>query len=240
MTHFITTVIPVFNDAESLKTAIPKSIEILEKFGRDFEIIIAEDESTDGSREVVEEWEKKDPRVHLLHSDKRQGRGIALNRALSIAKGDIFCYYDVDLATDINHLPELLSRIENGADVATGSRLMKDSNIKRSGDREIASRGYNFLVRRLLKSKLCDHQCGFKAYKTSVLKELVKEIQAPHWFWDTESLVLAESKGLRVEEFPVHWTQGEGTTVRFKDIKDMGTDILKMRRRLKCGKKLSQ
>lgn len=230
---FITAVIPVYNDVEALKTAIPKSLEVLEAFGREFEIIVAEDGSTDGSRELVEDWEKKDGRVRLLHSDARQGRGRALNRALSEARGDIFCYYDVDLATDMKHLPELLTHIEGGADVATGSRLMKDSNIKRSGDREIASRGYNFLVRSLLKSKLCDHQCGFKAYKVPVLKELVKQIQAPHWFWDTESLILAQRAGYRVDEFPVVWTQGPGTTVRFKDIKEMGSDILKLRKRLK-------
>ncbi|MDO5844288.1 MAG: glycosyltransferase, partial [Methanocorpusculum sp.] len=169
MKHFITTAIPVFNDAVSLKTAIPKSIEILEKFGREFEIIIAEDESTDGSREIALEWEKKDSRVHLLHSDKRQGKGMALNKSIEAAKGDIFCFYDVDLATDINQLPELLLRIENGADISIGSRLMKNSSIKRSCNREITSRGYNFLVRSLLGSKLYDHQCGFKACKTEVL-----------------------------------------------------------------------
>ncbi|HJJ47752.1 MAG TPA: glycosyltransferase family 2 protein [Methanocorpusculum sp.] len=230
---FITAVIPVYNDVEALKTAIPKSIEVLEAFGREFEIIVAEDGSTDGSRELVLEWEKKDTRVRLLHSDARQGRGRALNRALSEARGDIFCYYDVDLATDMKHLPELLTHIEDGADVATGSRLMKESTIKRSGDREIASRSYNFLVRSLLKSTLCDHQCGFKAYKTAVLKELVQKIQAPHWFWDTESLILAQRAGYRVDEIPVVWTQGPGTTVRFKDIKEMGSDILKLRKRLK-------
>ncbi|HJJ42405.1 MAG TPA: glycosyltransferase family 2 protein [Methanocorpusculum sp.] len=236
MTHLITAVIPVYNDIESLKTAIPKSISALEKFGRDFEIIIAEDGSTDGSREFAEEYGKKDSRVRLLHSDERQGRGRALNRALSEAKGDIFCYYDVDLATDIKHLPELISRIENGADVSTGSRLMKNSDIKRSGDREIASRGYNFLVRMFLKSKLHDHQCGFKAYKTEVLKNLVQKIQAPHWFWDTESLILAQRAGCRVEEFPVVWTQGPGTTVKFKDVYNMGMDILKLWRRLHAEK----
>ena len=232
----VTAVLPVFNDVEALKTAIPKSIEALEAYGKSFELIIAEDGSTDGSRECVEEWEKKDPRVRLLHSDERQGRGRALNRALAESKGEIFCYYDVDLATDISHLTELLDHIEDGADVATGSRLMKDSNIVRSGDREIASRGYNFLVRVFLGSKLNDHQCGFKAYRSVVLRELVPKIQAPHWFWDTESLVLAQKEGLRVDEFPVVWTQGPGTTVRFKDVSNMGKDILKMWWRLHVEK----
>ncbi len=233
---FVTAVLPVFNDVEALKTAIPTSIEALEAYGKSFELIIAEDGSTDGSREYVEEWKRKDPRVRLLHSDERQGRGRALNRALAESKGEIFCYYDVDLATDIRHLAELLGHIEEGADVATGSRLMKDSNIIRSGDREIASRGYNFLVRLFLGSKLNDHQCGFKAYKSAVLREIVPKIQAPHWFWDTESLVLAQKEGLRVDEFPVVWTQGPGTTVRFKDVSNMGKDILKMWWRLHVEK----
>lgn len=232
----ISAVIPVFNDVNALKKAIPISLQSLESYGRPFELIIAEDGSTDGSRELVEEWEKKDSRVRLLHSDERQGRGRALNRALSEAEGDIFCYYDVDLATDISYLSKLLGAIENGADVATGSRLMKNSNIKRSGDREIASRGYNFLVRLFLKSTLCDHQCGFKAYRADALRSLVPKIQAPHWFWDTESLILAQNAGMQIVEFPVRWTQGPGTTVRFKDVSSMGMDILKLWRRLHVEK----
>ncbi|HJK38115.1 MAG TPA: glycosyltransferase, partial [Methanocorpusculum sp.] len=178
----------------------------------------------------------KDPRVRLLHSDERQGRGRALNRALAESNGEIFCYYDVDLATDIKHLPELLTRIEDGADIATGSRLMPESKIIRSGDREFASRSYNTLVRLFLGSCLRDHQCGFKAYRADVLRELVPKIRAPHWFWDTESVVLAQRAGLRVDEFPVVWTQGPGTTVRFKDVYGMGMDILKMWWRLHVEK----
>ncbi|HJK27162.1 MAG TPA: glycosyltransferase, partial [Methanocorpusculum sp.] len=185
----ITVVLPVYNDVEALRSAIPKSLEALTEFGKTFELIVAEDGSSDGSRELVEEWERKDPRVRLLHSDERQGRGRALNRALAESNGEIFCYYDVDLATDIKHLPELLTRIEDGAAVATGSRLMPESKIIRSGDREFASRSYNTLVRLFLGSCLRDHQCGFKAYRADVLRELVPKIRAPHWFWDTESVV---------------------------------------------------
>ena len=232
----ITVVLPVYNDVEALRSAIPKSLEALTEFGKSFELIVAEDGSSDGSRELVEEWERKDPRVRLLHSDERQGRGRALNRALAESNGEIFCYYDVDLATDIKHLPELLTRIENGADIATGSRLMPESKIIRSGDREFASRSYNTLVRVFLGSHLRDHQCGFKAYRADVLRELAPKIRAPHWFWDTESVVLAQRAGLRVDEFPVAWTQGPGTTVRFKDVYGMGMDILKMWWRLHVEK----
>ena len=228
----VSAVIPVFNDVESLKRAIPVSIETLEKITDSFELIIAEDESSDGSRELVEEWEKKDPRVILMHSDKRQGRGNALNKSFTAAKGRIVCYYDVDLATDMKHLSELIGAIRNGADISTGSRLMPQSDVVRTHGREIASRGYNFLVRLILRSRLYDHQCGFKGFNRKRLLALIPEVGAPHWFWDTEVLVRAQHKGYKITEFPVVWTTGTGTTVRFKDVFSMGTDILKLRFKL--------
>ena len=224
----VSAVLPVFNDRASLKKAIPKSIEILETITDSFELIIAEDNSTDGSRELVEEWEKKDSRVKLHHSDKRQGRGKALNRAFSEAEGDIVCYYDVDLATGMEHLAELIDSVRNGADISTGSRLMPKSDIIRTKDREIASRGFNFLVRLILRSSLYDHQCGFKAFNKKSLIALLPSIYSKHWFWDTEVLIRGQRAGYSISEFPVHWRCGTGTTVKFSDIFSMGSDILKL------------
>ena len=224
----ISVVIPVYNDKKSLEKAIPESISALEKITSSFELIIAEDNSNDKSKEFVENYEKTDSRVKLLHSDERQGRGKALKNAFSEAKGDIVCYYDVDLATDLDHLKELIDSIRNGADIATGSRLMKNSDIVRTTDREIASRGYNLLVRLILKSRLCDHQCGFKAFNKKQLLKLLPFVYSLHWFWDTEVLVRGQRAGYKIKEFPVRWRTGTGTTVKFNDIFSMGTDILKL------------
>lgn len=224
----ISVVIPVYNDKKSLEKAIPESISALEKITSSFELIIAEDNSNDKSKEFVENYEKTDSRVKLLHSDERQGRGKALNNAFSEAKADIVCYYDVDLATDLDHLKELIDSIRNGADIATGSRLMKNSDIVRTTDREIASRGYNFLVRLILKSRLYDHQCGFKAFNKKQLLKLLPFVYSLHWFWDTEILVRGQRAGYKIKEFPVRWRTGTGTTVKFNDIFSMGTDILKL------------
>ncbi|MDD4126366.1 MAG: glycosyltransferase family 2 protein [Methanomicrobium sp.] len=224
----ISAVIPVYNDKKSLEKAIPESLATLEKITESFELIIAEDNSTDGSKELVEEWGEKDSRIKLIHSDNRQGRGKALNKAFSESKGDIVCYYDVDLATGMEHLQELIDSIRNGADISTGSRLMPKSDILRTKDREIASRGYNFLVRLVLKSSLHDHQCGFKAFNKKSLMELIPSVYSEHWFWDTEILIRGQRKGYVISEFPVRWRTGTGTTVKFNDIFSMGTDILKL------------
>ena len=224
----VSAVIPVFNDRESLETAIPESLKVLEGITDSFELIVAEDGSTDGSRELVEEWEKKDPRVRLFHSDERLGRGRALNRAFEYSKGNILCYYDVDLATDMSHLPQLIEEIRKGAAVSTGSRLLPDSRINRTTDREIASRSYNFLVRLFLGSRLHDHQCGFKGFNRQKLADLIPDVSSTHWFWDTEILVRAQKKGYQVAEFPVVWNTGDKTTVKLGDVFSMGTSILRL------------
>ncbi len=92
--------IPVYNDRKALGIALPESIAVLESLTTGFELIVAEDGSTDGSYEFVREYAEKDPRIRLLHRDERQGRGNALNTAVRDSRGRIVWYYDVDLATD--------------------------------------------------------------------------------------------------------------------------------------------
>lgn len=224
----LSVIIPVFNDRYSLEQAIPRSIDALSEFINGFEIIVAEDGSTDGSADFARDFGNKDSRVHLLHSDERLGRGKALNRAIGEAKGGIVCYYDVDLATDMRCLKHLVGAIRDGADVATGSRLLRDSDIVRTGWREIASRTYNFLVRFLLGSRIFDHQCGFKAFNRERILPILPQIRSNHWFWDTEILVRSQRLGFAVREFPVRWRAGNGTTVRIKDIFEMGSSILRL------------
>jgi len=224
----VSAVIPVFNDRPALENAIPRSLAALEGITGAFELIIAEDGSTDGTPDLVRERAARDPRIRLLHSDERLGRGRALTRAFGEARGRIACYYDVDLATDLAYLPALIGAIRAGADIATGSRLLPSSEVTRTGEREVASRVYNALVRLLLGSRVHDHQCGFKAFNRERILALLPSVKAPHWFWDTEVLVRGQRAGLRVAEFPVVWRTGKGTTVRLKDVFEMGGAILSL------------
>ncbi len=134
----------------------------------------------------------------------------------------------------MKYLQKLVRAIStDGYDFATGSRMMRDSDAKRPFKREFASRGYNFLVRLFLRSKLYDHQCGFKAFRREALFELLDEIENEHWFWDTEVLVRAQHKGYRVIEFPVYWRHGGSSKVNLaKDVKGMGSEIFRLWREL--------
>nr|QNO41251.1 glycosyltransferase AglD [Methanosarcinales archaeon ANME-2c ERB4]QNO41678.1 glycosyltransferase AglD [Methanosarcinales archaeon ANME-2c ERB4]QNO48385.1 glycosyltransferase AglD [Methanosarcinales archaeon ANME-2c ERB4] len=207
-----------------------ETADVLGKITSSFEIIIAEDGATDGTEKIAESLASEYPYVVHLHSDERLGRGTALNRAFKSAHGDILVYIDVDLATDMSHLSELINQIRSGYDLATGSRMMPESDAVRSAKRGIASKGFNFLVRTMLGSKLYDHQCGFKAFKRSVLLDLLDQVRDEHWFWDTEILVRAERAGYRVAEFPIKWRPGSSTKVDMKrDVVGMGLAILRLR-----------
>ncbi|MDD1718195.1 MAG: glycosyltransferase, partial [Methanoregulaceae archaeon] len=95
----VTAIIPVYNDRKALERAVPESIRALSAISESFELIVAEDGSTDGSADFVRGVSGMYPQVRLLHSDERLGRGKALTLAIQKANGGIVCYYDVDLAT---------------------------------------------------------------------------------------------------------------------------------------------
>lgn len=226
--EYVSIIIPVYNDIQSLKIAVPKVIQYLQVHVPNFELIIAEDASNDGSYEYAKECAINNEQIIHMHRECRSGRGSALNRAAHNARGEIFCYFDVDLATDLDYLEPLLNAMVHGADIATGSRLLLQSNITRSLGREIKSQAYNFLVRIFLGSKLHDHQCGFKAFRRSSTIPLIDMIEDKHWFWDTEILIRGQRKGLNIIEIPVKWKEGTGTTVRSMDIWKMGSAIFKL------------
>ncbi|MCD6494022.1 MAG: glycosyltransferase family 2 protein [Archaeoglobaceae archaeon] len=230
----ISIVFPAYNEAERIEKAIKETEKFLKEINYDYEIIVAEDGSTDGTDKIVQEL--VNDKIRLFHSDVRLGRGKALMNAFEKAKGEIVISMDVDLATNIKHLKELIEAIENGYDIAIGSRLIEGSKAKRSFERLLYSKVYNFLVRALLKSKIKDHQCGFKAFKKDIVVKLGKEAKDNHWFWDTEILVLAQRKGYKIKEIPVEWIEGKDTKVRRTDVFYMFSRILKMWLRLIGGK----
>jgi glycosyltransferase involved in cell wall biosynthesis len=223
----VSVVFPAYNEADSLEAAVDEVTQALNEFTRSYEIIIAEDGSTDGTDKLAAALAEKYPFVKHIHGEKRLGRGAALKNAFKQSSGEVLVYMDLDLATDLEHLKTLVEAVESeGYEFATGSRMLPESNVKRSGTRHLASKTYNFMVRAVLGSKVKDHQCGFKAFRREPLMQLLDEVEANHWFWDTEILVRAYSRGYKIKEIPVSWKGGRETKVRLlQDSLNMGWQI---------------
>jgi glycosyltransferase involved in cell wall biosynthesis len=228
-------VLPAYNEANRLENAVTKVMKALEEFADSYEIIIAEDGSTDGTDKVAALVSERYQFVKHLHGEKRLGRGTALKNAFKKASGKILVCMDVDLATDVGQLKSLVNAIkEEGYDFAIGSRMLSESKVERSRTRQLTSKSYNFLVRAMLGSKVKDHQCGFKAFKREALMQLLDAVAAHHWFWDTELLVRAARKGYAIKEIPVEWKSPRETKVRLlKDSFSMAGQVVKLWWRLK-------
>ena len=113
---------------------------------------------------------------------------------------------DVDLSTDLRALLPLVAGLISGhSDVAIGTRLSAGSRIRRGHKRELISRAYNRLLHMTLSVRFSDAQCGFKAVRADVARRLLPEIDDNEWFFDTELLVLAQQRGLRIHEVAVDW-----------------------------------
>ncbi len=206
--------IPVLNEEKELEGSI-KTLKnfLIANFKYDWEILIADNGSTDKTPEIGKNLNQSDNRIKYLRLEIK-GRGRALKKSWSGSDADILSYMDVDLSTNLKAYPSLIDKIINGADIAIGSRLLKDSHTKRQIKREIISQGYNLLVKLMFGNKFSDAQCGFKAISRKAAAKLLPEIEDNAWFFDTELLLLAEKKGYRIAEVPVTWVEDLDSRVK--------------------------
>ncbi len=234
----LSVILPVYNECNRLEACVDRLDKYLTNEFERYEILIIEDNSTDGSYDIARCLAGANENVVLMHNERRLGRGSSLVAAIKNARGDFVIYMDVDLATDISYTRMLVDGLAGGAAVTTGSRLMKDSSARRPLSRDIASRSYNSLVRLLFGSKLYDHQCGFKGFRKRDVLKVIDRVQDNHWFWDTELLILCQQLGMKIVEFPVRWEHNGGNNLNASKVKvlrdsvSMGKKLLKLKYRL--------
>ena len=226
-------VIPCYNEERVLAASVEKLRawcgEHLTAYK--WRIVIADNASTDGTLAVAQRLEAdRAEDVAVLHLD-RKGRGRALKRAWLESPADAMCYMDVDLSTDLADItPLLFGVLEEGYDLAYGSRVAGASDIERSLKREINSRGYITLIKLLFWTKFSDAQCGFKAITREAAQRLLPQVRDGEWFFDTELLILAEKAGYKLKEVPVRWVEDPDSRVKFpQDIIKMARDLLRLR-----------
>jgi glycosyltransferase involved in cell wall biosynthesis len=201
-------VIPVYNEERALPGGVATLVRYLETYcPYQWSIAIADNASTDHTLKVARRLGVEHPRVRVLHLDKK-GRGRALKAAWLASDADIVSYMDVDLSTNLQSFLPLVAPLATGhSDLAIGSRLQRGAVVTRQWKREAISRAYNLLIKLFFRNRFSDAQCGFKALKGGVARELLPLVANNEWFFDTELLLLAEERRLRIYEVPVQWIE---------------------------------
>jgi glycosyltransferase involved in cell wall biosynthesis len=229
----ISILLPAYNEALQIERCIREVERAVRSFSDSYELIVAEDGSTDGTDHIVAGLSRSNPRLNLLHSPVRLGKGKAVKKALSSAKGNVIVFMDVDLATSLDYLPRIVRLARTRGVMAIGSRHVKGAKVQRRVSRTAFSLFYNLFVRLLFFDGVRDHQCGFKAMSREVAEALLDKVKSDGFFFDTEMILWCRRLGFPVAEVGVEWseTQKEGkSAVRlFPDSLKLGLDLLKFR-----------
>lgn len=212
----LSVVIPAYNEAPNLRRGV---LEELARYlgSRPYpsEVLVVDDGSQDETAGLVEEFCRGHPTFQLLRSD-HGGKARAVVAGLRAARGRYVMFMDMDLATSLEHIDELVAALEGGADVVIGSREMRGSvRIGTPLSRRLLGRGFSLLIRALLLPGLSDTQCGFKGFRREAARELIEAmvvfrerapVSGPRvTAFDVELLVAARERGWRIREIPVTW-----------------------------------
>jgi glycosyltransferase involved in cell wall biosynthesis len=217
---YLSLVIACYNEEQTLLDSFAQIRETLLDLHRPFEIVFVDDVSRDRTRELLHQLVARHPELELkliLH-DVNQGRGATVTDGFRAARGEITGYLDVDLEVHCRYIPSLLRAIEKGADVAVVKRIYAFQ--ARHLDRYVMSRGYSWLVRRLLGTRLSDTETGYKFFRRVKLLPVLDATEDPGWFWDTEFMIRAERQGLAIAEIPGAYVRRSDKTSTLHGVRD--------------------
>ena len=238
-TIHLSVVIPAYNEAERIGLTLKKIHEYLLTKDYRYEIIVVDDGSTDDTRRVVRKTAQEIPFVRLLENGANRGKGYSVRAGVLDSHGKIILFSDADLSTPIQEVSYLEYWLNNGYDIAIGSRALPGSEIlvRQPRHREGMGKIFNRLVQLLTVSGIRDTQCGFKLFKKEVAKVLFAKQTVWGFGFDVEILFMASKSGYRIKEVPIKWINSLDSRVHIvKDSFSMLVDLVRIRTQYLTGK----
>lgn len=217
----ISILIPAFNEKENILLTIKETIAVFDDLGKDYEVIIIDDGSYDGTYNAVEkELGQFNNRVKIERYTPNQGKGFAIKYGFNFVTGDYVLFLDADLdlhPSQINNFLYLMKKRK--ADIVMGSKMHKNSVINYPFTRRFYCIGYYFIIRLLFSLPVKDTQTGFKLFRYEALKTAVQKIVVKKYAFDLELLVVLNKYGYKIVEGPIYLRQARKYgRIRLRDI----------------------
>lgn len=227
-------IVPVYNEEDTISRTL---LRLSRYLGPDYELIVCNDASTDGTYNALKKLKVENPNIRLLEFDKRIGKGGTIKKAVEIANSDVVVYIDADLSASLDDLLRLLERaLERDALII--SRRTLRGRLTQGVLRLTISAGYNLIARLIFRTGITDHQCGLKAMNMRVAKKLIAETSNNRFVFDTELIVRAEKAGIPVEEIQIDWTEKRSKRANTKWVRmtiEMMKDLIVLKENLTQG-----
>ncbi len=230
-------VIPAYNEEKRIGASLQELQAFLPNHFEQTEVIVVNDGSSDRTSDVVESFVKPSGmhRLMLLELTQNSGKGAAVKAGVERATGDSILFMDADLSTPLSEISKVLLPLQQGKDIAIGSRATKNANIleRQPFYRESMGKLFNLFVRLLVINGISDTQCGFKAFRRDAAKEIFNRLETARFGFDVEVLLWAKVLGYSVEEVGVTWINSPHSRVSpIRDSLEMLWSLFRIRRRV--------
>jgi len=211
----LSVVIPAYNESKRITRTLARVREYLSGRGASFELLVADDGSVDDTADMVDAAGAAFPELKLLKL-KHRGKGGAVKAGVMESRGKYVLMCDADLSTPIEELAKLKDALNQGFDLAIGSRRARGAVLARRQPLLRQSIGllFGFLTRRIIPTGVLDTQCGFKLFRGEAARKLFALQTASGFAFDLEILALARKLGYKIAEVPVVWEDAEGSKVK--------------------------
>jgi glycosyltransferase involved in cell wall biosynthesis len=222
----LSVIIPVYNEVESIQTILKR----VQDTKLVHEIVIVDDGSKDGTRDVLKDLDGKDGLRVILH-EKNQGKGAAVRTGMSAAKGDVLLIQDADLEYDPRDYPELLKPIKEGlADVVYGSRFLGRAHRVTMFWHMVANKSLTLLTNVLYDTILTDMETGYKVFRREVIEGMV--IRANSFNFEPEFTAKILKRKYRIFEVPITFNPrdySQGKKIKLHDAFEAVWALIKYR-----------
>ena len=210
-------VIPAYNESARIESALQRVMACIEIQNWDAEVLVVDDGSKDNTSALVEQWMDLYPRLHLVQNPGNRGKGYSVRNGLLQAAGDIVLFTDADLSSPMEEANRLLRAIDDGADVAIGSRWLERDRqtIHQPLYRQFFGRCFNAITRGVMGLPFKDTQCGFKAFRREAAQVIFRLQTIERWGFDPEILFIARKLRFHIVEVPVTWGHDERSRLSY-------------------------
>jgi len=208
----LSVIIPAYNEGDKIFNTIKTILDFFPS--KNIEVIVVDDGSVDNTFEQV--CKIKDQNIKIIRNYRNYGKGYSVKRGVLHSCGDLVLVTDADLSTPIEEFVKLQENINNGYDIAIGSRKPGYSTIeKRQGfARELMGKFFGLFARRLLSHEIYDSQCGFKLFKGDCARQVFSELKINGYTFDIEALLLAKKFGFKIVEVGVRWRNNPDSKIK--------------------------